>query len=59
MGSQFKLRIRYVIDERARALSFMTPEQTDDKGIYSVHRLEAPFLFSQCEANNCRSMLPL
>lgn len=51
MGSQFKLRIRYVIDERARALSFMTPEQTDDK--------EAPFLFSQCEANNCRSMLPL
>ncbi|CAD8093552.1 unnamed protein product [Paramecium sonneborni] len=50
-GDIFKLRIKYQIGEQARALSFMNIEQTDDK--------KAPYLFSQCEANNCRSMIPL
>ncbi|CAD8181256.1 unnamed protein product [Paramecium pentaurelia] len=50
-GDIFQLRIKYQIGEAARALSFMSIEQTDDK--------KAPYLFSQCEANNCRSMIPL
>ncbi|CAK74683.1 unnamed protein product (macronuclear) [Paramecium tetraurelia] len=50
-GEIVKFRIKYQIGEDARALSFMDPSQTDDK--------KAPYLFSQCEANNCRSMIPL
>ncbi|CAD8210674.1 unnamed protein product [Paramecium pentaurelia] len=50
-GDQIKLRIKYGVTEKARALSFMTKEQTESKVL--------PYLYSYCQDNNCRSMIPL
>ncbi|CAD8097749.1 unnamed protein product [Paramecium sonneborni] len=51
-GEYIKLNIRYNLDSKgARALGFLRKEQTYSK--------QVPYLFSQCEDNNCRSMIPL
>lgn len=50
-GSLINLRIRYSVTTRARALSFMSKEQTQSKVL--------PYLYSYCQDNNCRSMIPL
>ncbi|KAM3138317.1 hypothetical protein pb186bvf_009593 [Paramecium bursaria] len=49
-GEQIVLLIRFGLDQRARALGFLNPSQTVSK---------FPYVFSQCETNNCRSMLPI
>ncbi|CAD8150233.1 unnamed protein product [Paramecium octaurelia] len=45
------LKIKYAYDERARAVGFLTKEQTYSKKV--------PYMFTQCESNNCRSIIPL
>ena len=35
-GDQVKLRIKYGVTDKARALSFMTKEQTESKGKNSI-----------------------
>ncbi|CAD8181469.1 unnamed protein product [Paramecium octaurelia] len=51
-GEYIKLNIKYNLDSKgARALGFLTKEQTYSKTV--------PYLFSQCEDNNCRSIIPL
>lgn len=45
------VRINYKTKPSAMALSWMTPEQTSGKKL--------PYLFSQCESINCRSVAPL
>ena len=45
------IRVNYRTQPTAMALSWMTPEQTAGKKL--------PYLFSQCESINCRSVAPL
>ncbi|CAD8081833.1 unnamed protein product [Paramecium sonneborni] len=45
------IRIRYAYTEKARAAGFLTKEQTQSKNV--------PYMFSQCEAIKCRSLMPL
>lgn len=45
------IRINYNTQPTSMALSWMTPEQTAGKKL--------PYLFSQCESINCRSVAPL
>ena len=45
------IRVNYNTKPTAMALSWMTPEQTAGKKL--------PYLFSQCESINCRSVAPL
>ena len=46
-----KITITYTTADDASALQWLPPEQTAGK----TH----PYLFSQCEAIHCRSMVPL
>ena len=46
-----KITITYTTADDASALQWLSPEQTAGK----TH----PYLFSQCEAIHCRSMVPL
>lgn len=48
-SDEFKIQIDYNTKEISRALMWMTSEQTGGK---------LPFMFSQCQAINARSMLP-
>ncbi|CAK68007.1 unnamed protein product (macronuclear) [Paramecium tetraurelia] len=50
-GEYVELSIKYSIDSKSRAISFMTKEQTSTKTM--------PYLFSQCEDANCRALAPL
>ena len=50
-NSLSSVRIYYKTSPTAMALSWMTPEQTAGKKL--------PYLFSQCESINCRSVAPL
>ena len=45
------IRVNYRTQPTSMALSWMTPEQTAGKKL--------PYLFSQCESINCRSVAPL
>ncbi|CAD8075443.1 unnamed protein product [Paramecium primaurelia] len=45
------IRIKYAYTEKARAAGFLTKEQTQSKKV--------PYMFSQCEAIKCRSLMPL
>lgn len=45
------VRIHYSTQPTSMALSWMTPEQTSGKKL--------PYLFSQCESINCRSVAPM
>ncbi|CAB3406460.1 unnamed protein product [Caenorhabditis bovis] len=49
-GDQVKVTINYETGKNAAALQFLTKEQTTDK--------KAPYLFSQCQAINARSIVP-
>eukprot|EP01135_Chromosphaera_perkinsii_P005999 Nk52_evm2s378 gene=Nk52_evmTU2s378 len=49
-GSSFGLVIEYATSNHASAVQFLTPEQTLNK----TH----PFVFTQCQAIHCRSMIP-
>ena len=45
------VRVIYSTQPTSMALSWMTPEQTSGKKL--------PYLFSQCESINCRSVAPM
>ena len=47
---RFKIKIEYSTSENSTALQWLPPEQTAGK----TH----PYLFSQCQAIHCRSMVP-
>ncbi|OTF80386.1 leukotriene A-4 hydrolase-like protein, partial [Euroglyphus maynei] len=47
---KFQIRIDYRTNSTSRALMWMKPEQTHDK--------RHPFMYSQCQAINARSLLP-
>ena len=47
----FKINIRYATAPTSSALQWLPPSQTAGK----TH----PYLFSQCQAIHCRSMVPL
>ncbi|CAI5446972.1 unnamed protein product [Caenorhabditis angaria] len=49
-GEKIKLRIAYSTGKNATALQFLTADQTTDG--------KAPYLFSQCQAINARSIVP-
>jgi leukotriene-A4 hydrolase len=49
-GSRFKIKIDYSTSENSTALQWLPKEQTAGK----TH----PYLFSQCQAIHCRSMVP-
>lgn len=49
-GQQVIVEVGYETAPAASALQWLTPEQTAGK--------EHPYLFSQCQANHCRSMVP-
>lgn len=49
-GTSFKVQVDYQTSATARALQWLTPEQTEG-GVY-------PYMFSQNEAINARSMVP-
>lgn len=49
-GTSCKVQIDYQTSATARALQWLTPEQTEG----GMH----PFMFSQCQAINARSMVP-
>ena len=48
---EFRIKISYASSSTAAALSWLTPAQTAGK--------KQPFMFSQCQPVNCRSMLPI
>ena len=48
---EFKIKISYATSATASALLWLTPAQTAGK--------KQPFMFSQCQPVNCRSMLPM
>ena len=50
-GSQIALQIFYSTQQTSNALTWLTPAQTAG-GVY-------PYMFSQCEDINCRSVAPL
>ncbi|KAM3142007.1 hypothetical protein pb186bvf_005880 [Paramecium bursaria] len=50
-GQQIDIRIRYSLNDQARALGFLYPNQTDSQ--------TTPYLYSFCQDNKCRSMIPL
>ncbi|KAJ3612580.1 hypothetical protein NHX12_020851 [Muraenolepis orangiensis] len=49
-GQQVIVEVTYETAPTATALQWLTPEQTAGKN--------HPYLFSQCQANHCRSMIP-
>jgi len=48
---QFNIQIFYTTSPKAAAFSWLRAEQTESKTL--------PYLFSQCESANCRSIAPL
>jgi leukotriene-A4 hydrolase len=50
-GNLLSVRVNYTTSPESMALSWLTPEQTSGKKL--------PYLFSQCESINCRSIAPL
>ena len=48
---KFRIKISYATSATASALLWLTPAQTAGK--------KQPFMFSQCQPVNCRSMLPM
>ena len=50
-GKRFNITVNFKTGENAMALSWMTPAQTAGKKL--------PYLFSQCESINCRSIAPM
>ena len=48
---KFRIQISYATSATASALLWLTPAQTAGK--------KQPFMFSQCQPVNCRSMLPI
>ena len=48
---EFRIQISYATSATASALLWLTPAQTAGK--------KQPFMFSQCQPVNCRSMLPI
>ena len=50
-GELVSIRVHYSTQKTSMALSWMTPAQTAGKKL--------PYLFSQCESINCRSVAPL
>jgi leukotriene-A4 hydrolase len=50
-GEIIKVKIKYSVNEKATAISWVPKEQTFDK--------DYEFLYTQCEAIHCRSIAPL
>ncbi|KAF7495920.1 Leukotriene A-4 hydrolase [Sarcoptes scabiei] len=50
LQNEFQIQIDYETDPTSRALMWMDPAQTDGK--------KFPFMYSQCQAINARSMIP-
>ncbi|KIH58955.1 putative leukotriene A-4 hydrolase [Ancylostoma duodenale] len=61
-GQEVKLEIKYSTAKEATALQFLDKELTADKKLF-VHspptlNVQAPYLFSQCQAIHARSIMP-